>query len=241
MDSTCGSAAEISAFWWFWPDCARTPALNMAIDEALLRASSRLGRPLLRFYGWDRPAISIGYTQKIELTERPGFAVVRRPTGGGVVCHDHDFTYTVTIPPSHPIAAMTRRESYRAINEAVRSGLRDAKVEAALADQEIPGSTERAAMVCFDNPTRYDLLADGRKIAGSAQRRTGDGILHQGSIHFGRALPIPRSTMQVILREGFARSLGIEFVEIGEVSAILDAARDLACQRYACDEWNRRR
>ncbi len=227
--------------WWLWQDREHPPALNMAIDQTLLQMTPHQGLPLLRFYGWDRPAVSIGYTQKHQLTARPGFTLVRRPTGGGLVYHDHDFTYSVIIPASHPISKLDRNESYRVINQAVREGLRQAKIGSTLADQQIPGSTDRAAMVCFDNPTRYDLLANGRKIAGSAQRRTANGILHQGSIHFDAPLPETRKTLAQALINGFRDSLGIAFLEFTEAAEIIDLAMPLAKTQYDSAEWNQKR
>lgn len=228
------------SLWYLWRDRARSPALNMAIDETLLLQAETTGLPVLRFYGWDQPAISIGRTQKYELTARPGVALVRRPTGGGVVEHDHDFTYSVTIPACHWIADCNRRESYRIINTAIRTGLERAHIGAALADQEIPGSTDRASMICFENPTRYDLLANGSKIAGSAQRRTKKGILHQGSIHFGGRLSIQRRALEQALVEGFEVALGIKFQSFPDCGVIENKANPLAQSRYADEEWNRR-
>ena len=86
--------------WDFWIDGAHDPAFNMAADEALMLSAPLRGRPLLRFYEWDRPAVSIGYVQTIAAAPE-GYAAVRRPTGGGVVYHDYDFTYE-TIMPSKP-------------------------------------------------------------------------------------------------------------------------------------------
>lgn len=215
--------------------------MNMAIDETLLLQAPACGLPLVRFYAWDRAAISIGYTQKYALTVKPGCALVRRPTGGGVVDHDHDFTYSVVLPASHPIYRLDRIESYRVINTAVRTGLEQARIKAALADREIARATDRAAMVCFAHPTRYDLLANGRKIAGSAQRRTSQGILHQGSIHFGTPLPLPRPAMARALIDGFKISLHLTFKEFTATIAAVKAALPLAQAQYETEAWNQRR
>jgi len=241
IDQTTPSVSSYPQAWLFWRDKARTPALNMAIDETLLLQSATPAMPLLRFYSWDRPAISIGYTQRFELTRQPGYSLVRRPTGGGVVYHDHDFTYSVSIPPWHPITKLNREESYKVINNAVRAGLEMATIEAALSDHTIPKSIDRNSMVCFENPTRYDILADGKKIAGSAQRRTEQGILHQGSLYFGEALPFSRSELSTFLTQGFKTSLEIDLIEFKEAEKIIKDAGSLASEKYSSDEWNLRR
>ena len=97
--------------WDVWIDGAHDPALNMAADEALLLSAPWRGRPLLRFYEWDRPAVSIGYVQTIAAAPE-GYAAVRRPTGGGVVYHDFDFTYTVMFPAGHWLCDVDRVASY---------------------------------------------------------------------------------------------------------------------------------
>ena len=91
-----------------------TPAFNMALDEALLEAMPRLGWPLLRFYGWTEPAASFGYFQKYAQVEqltalRP---LVRRPTGGGIVPHDADWTYSLVFPPGHEWYRLAATDTY---------------------------------------------------------------------------------------------------------------------------------
>ena len=108
--------------WDLWLDGPHPPAFNMAADEALLLGAPDRRRPLLRLYAWDRPAVSIGYIQRLDAAP-PGFAVVRRPTGGGVVYHDHDVTYTAVFPPDHPLNQLDRLKSYDDLNRAVQNGL----------------------------------------------------------------------------------------------------------------------
>src|ERR1043166_9908910 len=87
----------------------------MAVDEALLEAMPRLGMPVLRFYGWTEPAASFGYFQKYAQVERATFLrpLVRRPTGGGIVPHDADWTYSLTFPTSNDWYSLRAVESYR--------------------------------------------------------------------------------------------------------------------------------
>lgn len=173
--------------WLFWDDIKRAPQENMDIDASLLKNASALeGRPLVRFYDWDRPAVSIGYVQKPDIVKDKKYEVVKRPTGGGVVYHDRDFTYTVVVPSTHWIARLDRIESYRVIHKAVVRAFAAFGLNGLLVDTEQP-KTDRATMQCFITPTKYDVLCEIRrggtaKFAGSAQRRTRNGILHQGSI-----------------------------------------------------------
>ena len=156
------------------------PAFNMALDEALLEAAAGIGQPVLRFYGWTEPAATFGYFQhhaEIERTThlRP---LIRRPTGGGLVPHDADWTYSVVIPPGHPWHALNAVDSYRRMHEWIRAAFARLGVATELADccrKSTPGQ-------CFVGWEKFDVLWQGRKIAGAAQRRNKLGLLIQGSV-----------------------------------------------------------
>ncbi len=223
--------------WDFWQDGAASPATNMAADEALLVTASRRGRPILRCYSWDRKAVSLGYVQR--WTAAPeGFAFVRRPTGGGVVYHDFDFTYSVAFPMGHWLTGLDRITSYDWLNRSVQHGLVKLGLPAELAQVEIPHSVERATMVCFTNPTRYDLLLEGRKIAGSAQRRTADGLLHQGSLHFGGPLPRPKAEITESLKDGLAAVMNVSLTPFQPDEELQDHIQKLVAEKYDTDAWN---
>lgn len=151
-------------------------AYNMALDEVLLRAAVQ---PLLRVYGWSAPAVSFGYFGHFAEVRRlwPARELVRRWTGGGIVPHGEDFTYTLVVPKTEPFAGRPAAESYRLIHEAVAAALGDAAGALSLAAGAPKMSDE-----CFANPAAHDILAGEIKIAGAAQRRTRQGLLHQGSI-----------------------------------------------------------
>ena len=121
------------------------PAFNMALDEALLEAASRLGRPVLRFYGWTEPAATFGYFQKYADVERatPLRPLIRRPTGGGIVPHDADWTYSLAFPPGHEWHSLRAEESYRRVHEWIQSAFAKLNVATELAPrckQAVPGS-----------------------------------------------------------------------------------------------------
>lgn len=173
--------------WLFWDDFAHHPQENMNIDARLLKDASALnGPPLIRFYDWDRPAVSIGAFQKEAIVDDKSYYIVKRPTGGGVVYHENEFTYTIVVPKEHYINSLDRVESYRVFHKAIVRAFAKFSLKGLLVDSEQP-KADRATMQCFTTPTKYDILCedgDGNiaKFAGSAQRRTKFGILHQGSI-----------------------------------------------------------
>lgn len=155
-------------------------AFNMALDEALLENISRLGKPVLRFYGWTEPAATFGYFQKYSEVEattqlRP---LIRRPTGGGIVPHDADWTYSAVFPRGDEWHSFKAEESYRRIHDWLRLAFAELKIETELAScckKSLPGQ-------CFVGHEKFDLLWHGKKIAGAAQRRNKFGLLIQGSV-----------------------------------------------------------
>ena len=229
------------ASWLLWVDGARSPALNMAIDEALLIRAPLQGRPVLRFYSWDRPAVSIGYVQRYRAAFREGYTVVRRPTGGGIVNHDFDITYSVAVPSGHPVAQVDRMESYNLINRAVHAGIANRHARAVLTERRIPKSIDRSTMVCFQQPTRYDVVDGDRKLAGSAQRRTRDGVLHQGSINLGPLDAGAREEIRSRVVAGFVEQLGAEFEHLVPTEDLMALSRRLEAERYGNRDWTHRR
>jgi len=174
--------------------------MNMALDEACLRTAPERGRPLVRLYGWNAPAVSIGFFQKFSADLAPGRPLVRRPTGGGLVDHARDTTYTVVVPAGHALYRVATTESYRRIHEAVAAALRLAGWAAELA----PCCGPVTAGVCFDGPVQFDVVVAGRKVAGAAQRRLKRGLLHQGSI----LLPADASGQAALNRKSEAGQTG---------------------------------
>ena len=170
-----------------------SPAFNMALDEALLEWHSE-GRipPTIRFYGWNPATLSIGYFQKVEkeinleAVEKYGLGFVRRPTGGRGVLHDQELTYSVIVSEEHPEMPKTVTEAYRVISEGILEGFKNLSLDAYFAiprtDEEKAGLKSPRSAVCFDAPSWYELVVEGRKVAGSAQTRQKGVILQHGSI-----------------------------------------------------------
>ncbi|MGX0018082.1 lipoyl(octanoyl) transferase [Staphylococcus hominis] len=179
--------------WNFINTGSHDPYYNMAMDEALLNFVSR-GEidPVVRFYTWDPATLSVGYFQRlkkeidIDKVKEKGFGLVRRQTGGRGVLHDKELTYSVIVPESHPNMPSTITEAYRVISEGLLEGFKLLGFDTYFA---IPRSKEEReklkqprSAVCFDAPSWYELVVEGRKIAGSAQTRQKGVILQHGSL-----------------------------------------------------------
>ena len=231
--------------WDLLQSPASNAAFNMALDEALFRGAAKRGRPLLRLYSWEKPTVSFGYFQKFPGHLAGKYDIVRRPTGGGLVYHgdDVDTTYTVIVPPAHPLCAMSTTEAYCAFHKAVAAALEYGAIvahpeslEGGVASASSAGvsgpTTTTRSYECFQNPVRGDVMADGRKLAGGAQRRNKYGMLHQGSI------AKPLTAEQLV--SGFSAELDVCF----EARELTVEERTLAScfirDKYTTDAWNRR-
>lgn len=160
----------------------------MRLDEYLLTlAGSNLKNPIIRFYGWEKPTISLGFHQKInqdiniEECKKAGIDIVVRPTGGRAILHKDELTYSVVVPKNHPLSNLALVESYKQINSAISLGLRKLGVNCEISSGE-KGINLAKNPSCFSSTSKYELSFAGRKIAGSAQRRLKGGFLQQGSI-----------------------------------------------------------
>jgi lipoate-protein ligase A len=200
----------------------------MAVDEALLRHAAERPLPLLRCYSWDRPAVSFGYFQKFPAHLADRYTLVRRPTGGGIVYHDHDTTYTVVVPPGHTLHRHSTSDAYCVLHRAVLVALQH-RAELAASELRSPSGQYE----CFQNPVHGDVVAtDGNKLAGGAQRRAKWGMLHQGSI----AAPVAVEQLQ----EGFRAVLEAEFTPYELTAAERALACQLAREKYSTLAWNKR-
>lgn len=156
---------------------------NMAIDEAILRAEQT--RPTLRLYAWEPFCLSLGYGQRMgdvdcSRLNATGYDLVRRPTGGRAILHACELTYSLILPPGHPVAEGGIIPSYRRISRALVNGLETMGI--ALRADEGDKPTRANGPVCFDAPSHYEITASGRKLLGSAQLRRKIGVLQHGSL-----------------------------------------------------------
>lgn len=179
----------------------------MAIDRALLDCAEKLGGPCFRHYTWSQKTWSFGYSQHLAsvrtlLAKTKGAALVRRPTGGGIVSHENDWTYALILPKQHPLAQTPAKDSYRTIHEAILSSMQAIGIASELAPCKCKKPQKPG--VCFEEAVAYDVLElDGSKIAGAAQKRTRSGLLIQGSIS-QRAL----ENKALLFKSAFMHTLG---------------------------------
>jgi lipoate-protein ligase A len=241
----------------YYDKMPHSAAMNMSVDEALLDSATI---PTIRFYRWRLPALSFGYFGKFfdVATYAAERDLVRRWTGGGIVFHGDDLTYSIVIPASDTVfdesSIAIYEKIHRALCAALVAGGQDAELAnvAALCErrksrkgdlqiaQRRTGdrrSLETAicdgGYNCFANPVRADVMMDGRKIAGAAQRRTRCGLLQQGSIQ-GFA-------MKTDLAPKFAQALSANCREFEANEEIFRRAREFAQQKYETESWQRKR
>jgi lipoate-protein ligase A len=224
--------------WHVLRSGAGNAAWNMAMDEALLEASASLGGPVLRFYSWSEPAASFGYSQKYADVERMTLLrpLVRRMTGGGLVPHDADWTYSVALPAGTAWHGLRAVDSYRRMHEWIRAAFSRLGVVMELAAdcrKALPGQ-------CFVGYEQFDVLWHGRKVAGAAQRRTRHGLLIQGSVQ-PPPIPIARADWERALCEVAETEQKVDWREIVPDAALQKRAAELAEKIYSTDAYNRRR
>lgn len=174
--------------WYLLDTGYHDAAINMAIDEALLIWNSEGKiRPVIRFYGWEKPSLSLGHFQRAEKAidfsgvEKHGCQVVRRLTGGSAVLHDDEITYSITVPESHPKIPATVNEAYYVLSQGILKGYQLLGIDAQFAIPEKELRKERTA-VCFEKPAIYEMIVEGKKISGNAQTRKSGVLLQHGSI-----------------------------------------------------------
>ncbi|SFA41978.1 MULTISPECIES: biotin/lipoate A/B protein ligase family protein [Anoxybacillus] len=229
--------------WRFIDSGNCSPAFNMALDEALLEWHSE-GKipPTIRFYGWNPPTLSIGYFQKVEkeidmeAVKTYGLGFVRRPTGGRGVLHDRELTYSVIVSEAHPAMPQTVTEAYRVISQGILEGFRFLGLDAYFA---VPKTEEEKAdlknprsAVCFDAPSWYELVVEGRKVAGSAQTRQKGVILQHGSILLDldeemlfRLFKYPNERVKERLRQNFKHK-AVAINELTGRNVTIDEAKE---------------
>lgn len=185
--------ADVMTTWYFLNSGKCSPSFNMALDEALLDWHSEgLIPPVIRFYEWEPATLSIGYFQKaekdinLEAVRAQGLGFVRRPTGGRAVLHEHELTYSIIVTESYPNMPETVTEAYRVLSEGILQGFQnlgmDAYFSVPATEEQLADLKKPKSAVCFDAPSWYELVVEGKKVAGSAQTRQKGVILQHGAI-----------------------------------------------------------
>jgi len=213
-------------------------ALNMAWDEALLHSMRRLRRPVIRFYNWTGPAASFGYFQRYTEVEcltslRP---LVRRPTGGGLVPHDADWTYSMAFPPGDAWYSLDAVESYQRVHQWIQAAF--SRIGVATEIATVPHKAGPGQ--CFQGHEQFDLLWHGRKIAGAAQRRTRDGLLIQGSVQ-PAVLSADQADWHKAMCAAARMNYRVALEEFAPDDPLRNQAEELARRKYSQAAYNRKR
>jgi len=169
----------------------RSAEENMLLDAHLLETLDPYALPILHFYDWERESATYGYFVNpadflnLKEVERRGLQLARRPTGGGIVFHIWDLAFSVLIPAGHPYFSKNALENYQFVNERVLDAVTDftkKPIPLELIPQTATPLDDACQRFCMAQPTKYDVILQGKKIAGAAQRKTKKGFLHQGTI-----------------------------------------------------------
>lgn len=247
----------------------------MAVDDALFQAleEGRSDQPVLRLYSWQPFTLSLGYHQPWATSCDPGylrsqgFGLVRRPTGGKAVLHARELTYCVAAPLAGAFGAGLV-ETYQQVASALAAGLSRMGLPVTLKERALkiaPGS----AAPCFMVPSEKELLVDGRKVVGSAQKRGERAFLQHGSVPLtldyealARATADPQADLAAYrrafagladlrpgleeedlrhhLKLGFSQQFPGAWEERSLEEYELAQAARLVEERYGRDDWTRR-
>jgi len=178
----------MSEIWRLIDSGPCSAAFSMALDEAISRHVREKNQPpTLRFYGWDRPSVSLGRFQKssdidLEYCREKNIPVVRRPTGGRAILHGDELTYSFAVRTDTGPFNCGLLESYRLLSEAFLSAFRNAGISAESKERREKGRVLTGSPLCFRTSSYKEILSNNNKLIGSAQRRWKDGLLQQGSI-----------------------------------------------------------
>jgi lipoate-protein ligase A len=165
---------------------------NMAVDEMMFETVAASGEPILRFYQWQEPTLSLGYFQSLQERQSHSASmacpVVRRSTGGGAIVHDRELTYSIATP----LAARWSSAAsglYDTMHNALIGALASSGLVATLCAETL--SDRQQEFLCFQRRAAGDVLVAGRKVAGSAQRRRQGALLQHGSVILAQSQSAP--------------------------------------------------
>jgi len=233
----------------------------MALDEALLDAAAAEGTTTLRFYRWSSPTLSLGYFQpyRERMTHPPSrwCALVRRPSGGGAILHDREWTYSFAAPAGSPLA-VDALALFQSLHGALIDALRRQGVGARLHEA---GPTvnhdkhDREPFLCFQRRAAGDVLLGEAKIAGSAQRRRRGAILQHGSLILGTSAAAPEipglheltgrtidaDALRLDWQTGIAERLGLRLADGALTHSERTLAEQLLREKYSSPAWNEKR
>ena len=216
-------------------------AENMALDFLLLQRYPDATAARFRHYEWRAPAFTFGLSQPLEFVraQLPAghFDLCRRPTGGGVVDHREDWTYTLVIPRGHPLEAERATHSYRVVHAVMAEALCALGAPVVLKEHRDENAGSLPG-VCFQKPEIYDVLNErtGEKVAGAAQKRNKHGLLMQGSIWKPAAGPLDWDAFAEKFAAGLAGALGVE-LQPSPWPEFADGEVEALIEHYSSPEW----
>jgi lipoyl(octanoyl) transferase len=236
----------------------QTGVRNMALDEALLEGALERGDCTVRWYRWSAATVSLGYFQAAEaaetIPELSGLPIVRRLTGGGAILHHHEWTYSCTVPPGHPLAE-SPTSIYARVHEQVVRALAERGIHAALRGEAL--AEREGEFLCFGRGDPRDIVIAGQKILGSAQRRRRGAVLQHGSLLIRRSEHAPQfpGVLDLAPDSRLANAIDLPFVDalglsigklFGSVApadaypAAVEERVNALTAKYQSLTWNRR-
>lgn len=249
---------------------------NMAVDEAILLNYSKERKPTLRIYGWKYPFITLGYNQIPEhvLKAASKIPFVRRITGGAAILHHEELTYSLICAVSDINLPQKVKESFKHLSSFLVEFYSQLGLEAGFAQDFLSGTlSENMGRLgeygnfCFSSCEHYDLLIEGKKIGGNAQKRRKGIIFQQGSIpqavdvdlvsrnirnvekintkitYLNELLKISISfaELQVLLSKSFQQTFDLELQKGKLTDQEESLAKILANNKYEDEHWNIKR
>lgn len=220
-------------------DKARSARFNMAADLYIYEKCKLESDTIyLRIYRWEAPTLSLGYMQKTntlcgqDILARDGIEVIRRATGGRTVLHWDDITYSFIFSKKLDFLGKTINETYEIISDALSDalGLLGVNSEKSLVGENSSSLKDVIKMPCFLSPNRNEILINGRKLIGSAQKRGKKAILQHGSIALNKKfrnvvdyLNITSENKSIILKELSKKAVSLnEIISLPDVKVIED-------------------
>lgn len=267
------SAPQSPHTWRYLDTGFASGPLNMATDEALLGLfNPQISEPILRTYGWAPPALSLGRFQnseevlEMDLCRCNAVSIVRRLSGGGAIYHADELTYSIVCSPGHIPPAASVKDSFRVLTGFLIDFYRSLGLDACYA-VDTASNPDRLGVrtaFCFAGKETFDIVIDGRKIGGNAQRRLKNTIFQHGSIpiinraHHGLQYMKDRSpqyvdntvslsdcgisedltTLKRMLIQAFRRCMDVE-TSLSCLSPNEKClSQELSLKKYATDRWN---
>lgn len=191
---------------------------NMRQDAKMLDEADILPGPTIHFYEWKNPSVTYGYFTNpaqllnLEAVKALELDLARRPTGGGIVFHLFDMAFSIVVPSHAPQFSTNTLDNYAWVNQAVLQSVNiflGVERDLTLIPEDSLALSASCSSFCMAKPTKYDVVWQGKKIAGSAQRKTRKGFLHQGTIAL--VMPSVEFLSQVLLPESQVQAAMLQF------------------------------